>query len=359
MMEFKKIIEQFQVPESFISCAPYGEGHINDTYEVICEGRRYILQRMNHHVFQHPEQLMSNIVKVTEHLRKKILESGGDPMRETLTVIPTRDNKSYLLTEDGNYFRMYDFIEGAQTYQAVEKPIHFYNAAKAFGRFQKLLNDFPAAELYETIPDFHHTYKRFEALKAAIEMDKAGRKREVAGEIAFALEREKDTTILLEQIDNGKIPLRVTHNDTKFNNIMIDDKSGEGICVIDLDTVMPGSLLYDYGDSLRFGANSASEDEKDLSKVYLDLNLFEQFTKGFIEEMGDSLTKTEREYMPFSAKLMTFECGIRFLADYLNGDTYFKIHYPAQNLDRARTQFKLVEDMEKKLDIMKQIVALF
>ncbi len=356
-MEFKEIIEQFQVPETFISCEPYGEGHINDTYLVTCEGRKYILQRMNHHVFQHPEQLMSNIVKVTEHLKKKIVENGGDPLRETLTVIPTKDQKSFFVTPDGNYFRMYYFIEKAKTYQVVEKPVHFYNAAKAFGRFQKLLNDFPADELYETIPNFHHTQKRFEALKKAIAENKAGRKAEVESEIAFALEREKDVSVLVDLIAEKKIPLRVTHNDTKFNNIMIDDETNEGICVIDLDTVMPGSLLYDYGDSLRFGTNPVSEDEKDLSKVYMDVELFEQFSKGFIEEMGDTLTETERQFMPFSAKLMTFECGIRFLTDYLEGDHYFKIHYPEQNLDRTRTQFKLVADMEQKMEQMKEIVA--
>lgn len=356
-MEFKEIIEQFQVPETFISCEPYGEGHINDTYLVTCEGRKYILQRMNHHVFQHPEQLMSNIVKVTEHLKKKIVENGGDPLRETLTVIPTKDQKSFFVTPDGNYFRMYYFIEKAKTYQVVEKPVHFYNAAKAFGRFQKLLNDFPADELYETIPNFHHTQKRFEALKKAIAENKAGRKAEVESEIAFALEREKDVSVLVDLIAKKKIPLRVTHNDTKFNNIMIDDETNEGICVIDLDTVMPGSLLYDYGDSLRFGTNPVSEDEKDLSKVYMDVELFEQFSKGFIEEMGDTLTETERQFMPFSAKLMTFECGIRFLTDYLEGDHYFKIHYPEQNLDRTRTQFKLVADMEQKMEQMKEIVA--
>ncbi len=356
-MEFKEIVAQFQVPETFISCEPYGEGHINDTYLVTCEGKRYILQRMNHHVFQCPDQLMSNIMKVTEHLKKKIIENGGDPFRETLTVIPAKSKESYYVSPDGNYYRMYIFIEDAITYQTVEKPIHFYNAAQAFGKFQKLLNDFPAEELYETIPNFHHTLKRFEALKKAIAEDKAGRKAEVEAEIAFALEREKDAAVLVDLIADKKIPLRVTHNDTKFNNIMMDLTTDEGICVIDLDTVMPGSLLYDYGDSLRFGTNPASEDEKDLSKVYMDVELFEQFSKGFIEEMGETLTAAEREYMPFSAKLMTFECGIRFLTDYLEGDHYFKIHYPEQNLDRTRTQFKLVADMESKMELMKEIVA--
>jgi Ser/Thr protein kinase RdoA (MazF antagonist) len=299
---------------------------------------------------------MSNIVLVTEHLRKKIIENGGDPERETLTVMPTITGKSYYKTKNGYYFRMYIFIEGATTYQIVEQPEHFYNAAKSFGLFQKLLADFPAEKLYETIADFHNTKVRFENLKIAIKNDKVGRLKEVEAEIKFAYEREKDISIIIDAISAGKVPLRVTHNDTKYNNVMIDDLTGKGVCVIDLDTVMPGSLLYDYGDSLRFGTNPSEEDEKDLSKVYSDINLFEYFTKGYLEELKDTLTETEIELLPFSAKLMTFECGIRFLTDYLNGDTYFKIHRPEQNLDRCRTQFKLVADMEEKMEKMTEIV---
>lgn len=349
----KEIMSHFDV---VVEVGPYGDGHINDTYLSEMSSPRFILQRINHQVFKSPEQVMSNIVLVTKHLRKKIIENGGDPKRETLTLVPTIKGESFYKTEDGNYFRMYEFIEGAKTYQVVEKPEHFYNAARAFGKFQNLLADFPAEKLYETIENFHNTAIRFENLLTAIEENKANRLNEVEKEVAFALERKKDASVIVDLIDEGKIPLRVTHNDTKYNNVMIDDITGEAVCVIDLDTVMPGSLLYDYGDSLRFGTNPAAEDEKDLSKVYCDLNLFEHFTRGFVEELGTTLTQTEKDLLPFSAKLMTYECGIRFLTDYLNGDIYFKTHYPTQNLDRTRTQFKLVKDMEDKNEQMNEIV---
>ncbi len=349
----KEIIGKFDVTDG---ATPYGKGHINDTYlSNTCEPR-YILQRINHNVFKRPEDVMENIVHVTEHLRKKIIEEGGDPKRETLNLVKTLDGKPYFVTPEGDYFRMYEFIEGAQTYEIVEEPIHFYNAAKAFAKFQQRLADFPADKLHETIPNFHDTTVRFQQLKDAIANDKAGRLKDVQAEVEFALAREKDTAVIVDAIKEGTVPLRVTHNDTKYNNIMIDDETGLGICVIDLDTVMPGSLLYDYGDSLRFGTNPADEDEKDLSKVYCDLNLFEMFTKGYMEELRDVMTPREKELMPFSAKLMTYECGIRFLADYLNGDTYFKVKRPEHNLDRCRTQFKLVKDMEEKENLMKEIV---
>ncbi len=349
----KKIIGQFNVTDG---ATPYGKGHINDTYlSNACEPR-YILQRINHNVFKRPQDVMENIVHVTEHLRKKIEAEGGDPKRETLNLVRTHEGEPYYVTPEGDYFRMYEFIEGAQTYEIVEEPIHFYNAAKAFAKFQQRLADFPAEKLHETIPNFHDTTDRFRQLKEAIANDKAGRLKDVQAEVEFALAREKDASVIVDAIKEGTVPLRVTHNDTKYNNIMIDDETGLGICVIDLDTVMPGSLLYDYGDSLRFGTNPADEDEKDLSKVYCDLNLFEMFTKGYMEELKDVMTPREKELMPFAAKLMTYECGIRFLADYLNGDTYFKVKRPEHNLDRCRTQFKLVKDMEEKENLMKEIV---
>ncbi|MEG1442405.1 MAG: aminoglycoside phosphotransferase family protein, partial [Oscillospiraceae bacterium] len=324
----KEIVRQFDIIHDVL---PYGDGHINDTY-VVNTAKRFILQRINSDVFKRPDQVMSNIKLVTEHLRAKILACGGNPERETLTVIPTVDGKDFYKTEDGEYFRMYAFIEGARTYQIVEEPRHFYNAARAFGRFQKLLADFPATDLYETIPDFHNTPKRLENLKKAIKEDKMGRLSSVKAEVDFALAREKDTPLITDAIADGSVPLRVTHNDTKYNNVMIDDETGDAICVIDLDTVMPGSLLYDYGDSLRFGTNPSDEDERDLSLVYSDLNLFEHFTRGYLEELNDTLTDREVELLPMSAKLMTLECGMRFLTDYLEGDTYFKTHRDGQNL---------------------------
>ncbi|MBQ4516297.1 MAG: aminoglycoside phosphotransferase family protein, partial [Clostridia bacterium] len=248
------------------------------------------------------------------------------------------------------------YIEDSVAYQQVENKEQFYHAAKAFGKFQNQLAGFDASRLNETIPDFHNTRARFAQLKEAIKNDNAGRLKEVQAEVDFALARENMVGIVVDAIDKGEIPLRVTHNDTKLNNVLFDNKTDEAVCVIDLDTVMPGSMLYDYGDSIRFGASSGPEDEKDLDKIYCDLELFDAYTKGFLEELSDSITEKELDLLPFSARLMTYECGIRFLADYLNGDTYFKIHYPEQNLDRCRTQFKLVADMEAKDAQMIEIV---
>lgn len=336
--------------------SPYGNGHINDTY--IAESNpRYIMQKINNNVFKNPQQVMENIVNVTEHLKEKIAKNGGDIGRETLRVIKTVDGESLYKDEDGNFYRMYNFIENAVSYDAVEDPQQFTEAARAFGKFQNMLADFPADKLHETIPNFHDTRKRFENLKRAIAEDKAGRLASVKEEVEFALAREAEVGIIVDAIADGSVPLRVTHNDTKLNNVMLDIKTGEGVCVIDLDTVMPGSLLYDYGDALRFGASTGAEDETDLSKINFSLELFEAFTKGFLGEVGSKLTPRECELLPFGAKIMTYECGIRFLTDYLEGDTYFKIHREHHNLDRCRTQFKLVADMESKADEMHKIVA--
>lgn len=350
--QLSDIVKQFDIE---VSVESYGNGHINDTYIANSEPK-YILQRINSAIFKNPEQVMSNIVGVTEFLREKIIAAGGDPDRETLNVISTVDGKSFYESEDGNFFRMYKYVENALGYEKVESPEQFYQAARAFGRFQNMLADYPAEKLFETIPRFHDTEKRFADFEEAVANDLAGRKALVKDEIEFVLSRKADASVVLNGIKAGDIPLRVTHNDTKLNNVLLDSRTGEGVCVIDLDTVMPGSLLYDYGDALRFGASSGAEDEIDLDKIYFDLELFEAFTKGFIEEVRDSLTPAEIELLPFSAKLLTYECGMRFLGDYLNGDTYFKIHREHHNLDRARTQFKLVADIESKLDEMKKIV---
>lgn len=358
---FVDVIRNFAFEGSFVEAVPYGSGHINDTYAAYFKRpngkmHRYILQKINHKIFKDPPSLMKNIESITEHLRKKITASGGDPERETLNIIPTTSGRSFYVSETGEYWRGYVFIENAKTYDIVENPTHFYNGGKAFGRFQRLLSDFPVDQLSETIPNFHNTEKRFEALLEAIYKDPANRAVNVKDEIKFAIAREKDASELVNRLNSGMLPLRVTHNDTKFNNVMIDDKTGEGICVIDLDTVMPGLSLYDFGDSIRTGTNTGAEDERDLSRINMDLNLFESFTKGFLESTAGSLTPTELEYLPFAAKIMTFECGIRFLTDYLNGDTYFKVHREGHNLDRTRTQFKLVKDMEEKFERMYRIV---
>ena len=347
-----EIVRNFAID---VKVEAYGNGHINDTYIADSEPK-YILQRINHAIFKNPDQVMSNILGVTEYLREKIIADGGDPNRETLMVIKTKDGDSFYKTEDGNYYRMYNYVENAVSYEAVESPEQFYEAARAFGKFQNMLADYPAEKLYDTIPFFHDTVKRFGDFETAVANDAAGRRASVEKEIEFVLARKADASVVVDAIADGRVPLRVTHNDTKLNNVMLDKDTGKGVCVIDLDTVMPGSLLYDYGDALRFGASSGAEDEVDLDKIYFDLELFEAFTKGFIEEVGDKLTPTEIELLPFSAKLLTYECGMRFLGDYLNGDTYFKIHRENHNLDRARTQFKLVADIESKMEEMKKIV---
>lgn len=357
----EEAIAHFQYEGDLVSEGPYGSGHINDTFllafDVEGEGKRnVILQRMNNEVFSDPEGLMENIVGVTSYLRKKIIDDGGDPDRETLNVIPTVDGKDYYVDEAGDYWRSYKFITDATSYDKVEKPEHFYQSAVAFGHFQCMLADYPAETLHETIVGFHDTKARFATFKKVVEEDVMGRAASVEKEIQFVLEHEDVANYFSDLLAKGEIPLRVTHNDTKLNNIMIDNKTGKGICVIDLDTVMPGLAMNDFGDSIRFGASTAAEDEMDLSKVSCSMELFDLYAKGFIEGCDGKLTKREIELMPMGAKTMTFECGMRFLTDYLQGDTYFKVHREGHNLDRCRTQFKLVEDMEKKWYTMQEIV---
>ena len=340
-VDLNQIVQQFALPRSI---TPYGNGHINDTYCV--ETPRFILQRINTNIFKDPAGLMENIVNVTAFLREKIQAAGGDPDRETLTVIKTIDGNDYYKYDDNNVFRMYLFIENTKSIENDKTYDDLFEAGIGFGRFQKMLQDFPVEILHETIPDFHHTPKRVDALKQAIIENKAGRKDSVLPEIQFALEKAAFADKVIEGIKAGSIPMRVTHNDTKINNILFDDKTGKAVSVIDLDTVMPGSMLYDFGDALRMGGSTAAEDETDLSKVNFDAQAFASFAKGYISEMKDSLTDAELALLPFSVKLMTYECGIRFLTDYLNGDTYFKIHREHHNLDRARNQFKLVADLD-------------
>lgn len=357
----EKVAMQFALEGELKELSVFGNGHINDTLRAACEladGRtkRYIVQRMNDGIFKNPDELMENVMNVTSFLRKKIIAAGGDPDRETLNVIPTKDGKNYLTDENGDFWRCYIFIEDATSFDQVEKPEDFYNSAVAFGNFQRLLADYPAATLHETIKNFHNTVSRFADFKKAVEEDVAGRARDVQKEIQFVLDREADCHVICDALAKGELPLRVTHNDTKLNNIMIDNRTGKGLCVIDLDTVMPGSSLYDYGDSIRFGASTGAEDEQNLDLIWCDLELFEIYTKGYVEGCGGSLTETEIRMMPMGAKLMTLECGMRFLADHLQNDIYYKIHRENHNLDRARTQFKLVADMEAKWDEMNAIV---
>lgn len=354
-------IANFQYEGILVDERPYGSGHINDTFLLtfaIAEmGQiKVILQRMNTEVFTQPVELMENILGVTSYLRKKIIENGGDPERETLNVINTTEGLPYFIDSKGDYWRSYKFITDATSYDAVESADDFYQSAVSFGNFQRLLADYPAETLHETIKGFHDTKARFQVFKKAVEDDVMHRADSVRKEIQFVLDHEDVANCFWELQQKGEIPLRVTHNDTKLNNIMIDNKTGKGICVIDLDTVMPGLAMNDFGDSIRFGASTAAEDEQDLDKVWCDMDLFDIYTKGYIEGCGGKLTEREIELLPMGAKVMTFECGMRFLTDYLQGDTYFKIHREHQNLDRCRTQFKLVEDMEKKWYTMQEIV---
>jgi len=350
-IDLNKILKEFNL-ESEIG--RYGNGHINDTY--LTNSNKYILQRINTNIFKNPAKLMDNIEKVTEFLRGKIIAEGGDPSRETMRVMKTVNGGNYFKVDDDNVFRVYEFVRDTFTIESSKSYEDLFNAGVGFGHFQKMLSDFPASELFETIPDFHNTPKRVENLKRAIKEDKVGRAKLVQKEIEFALEHAKEASKVTDGIASGDILLRVTHNDTKINNILFDNATGKAICVIDLDTVMPGSILYDFGDALRMGGSTGAEDETDLSKVNFDNGAFEAFAKGFCSETMESMTEMEKELLPFSVKLLTYECGIRFLTDYLEGDTYFKIHRPEHNIDRARNQFKLVADLDKKEEELLKIV---
>lgn len=358
--DLKDICSHFSIEGTFIEAEPYGTGHINDTYASMYRTDsatvRYIHQRINHSIFKDVEKLMENIERVTAHVREKVTEQGGDPMRESLNLVPAEDGSSFFRDSGGNSWRTYKFIEGACTYDIIEKPMHVFNASAAFGSFQKMLSDLPGERLFETIPDFHNTKKRFRIFVQTLEKDPVNRARDVKNEIDFVLKREHEASVLVELLENGDVPERVTHNDTKFNNVMIDDETDEGICVIDLDTVMPGLVMYDFGDSVRIGASTALEDEKDLSKVHMDISLFEQLTGGYLRTAREFLTPPEIENLAFSAKLLTFECGMRFLTDHIDGDNYFKVHREGHNLDRCRTQFKMVHEMEEQMEDMESII---
>ena len=350
-VEIKEVLGQFQLERE---AASYGNGHINDTY--LATMPRYILQRINTSIFSDPDLLMENIDNVTGFLREKIAADGGNPDRGTLTIIPAKDGGRYYRLDEGNVFRMYRFVEGTKTIEDSKTLEDLYEAGAGFGHFQKLLADFPVGKLHETIRDFHHTPKRVRALEEAVRLDRVGRVGSVEREIAFALENASWADAVVKGMEEGRIPVRVTHNDTKINNILFDQVSGKAVCVIDLDTVMPGSMLYDFGDALRMGGSTGAEDEVDLDRVWFQVESFEAFAKGYLSEMKEALTEEERMLLPFSVKLMTYECGIRFLTDYLNGDTYFKIHREHHNLDRARNQFELVADIAGKEERLGEIV---
>ncbi|MHC4914470.1 MAG: phosphotransferase enzyme family protein [Planctomycetota bacterium] len=350
----------FQIDGKLLEAAPYGNGHINETYASVFETpegrRRFIHQRVNESIFKNVAGLMDNVERVTRHVGAKAEAAGLDPRRHALTLVPTREGKSWTRDAEGGPWRTYVFIEDAVTYETVEDLQHVENASEAFGEFQKQLADLPGGRLAETIPDFHNTRQRFANFKAAVERDASGRAGAVREEIDFVLAREEDCSRLVDMLERGELPERVTHNDTKLNNVMLDPDSGAAVCVIDLDTVMPGLTAYDFGDSIRIGASTAAEDERDLPKVSISLDMFERITRGYLRSAGGFLTPKEVEVLAFSGKLLTLECGSRFLADHLDGDVYFRIHRDGHNLDRCRTQFKMVADMEEKMDDMEAIV---
>ncbi len=349
------VASQFEITGEFIGATAYGNGHINDTWCVAfrqaCVPVQYILQRINRNVFTNPIALMENIERVTSHLAAEVSDQP-DCGRRVLTLIPACDGRAWHMDQEGNCWRAWHFIENARTYDAVESTAQAYQAAKAFGQFQKMLIGMPAPRLHDTIPDFHHTPKRFTALERAIALDLANRAILAKPEIEFALTRKSITSVLID----ANLPERITHNDTKFNNVLIDDDTGEGICVIDLDTVMPGLALHDFGDMVRTATSQANEDERDLSRVSMQISMFEALLRGYLASAGSFLSKAEKQYLAFSGKLITFEQGIRFLTDYLGRDTYYKVHRDGHNLDRCRTQFKLVESIERQEERMEQLV---
>ncbi len=357
----QEVLGAFDFGAPVVGALRYGQGHINDTFVVHTQPedhpcRPFILQRMSAAAFKQPEQLMENIIGVTDYLGRQIEAAGGDRSREAMEVLRPKNGQSYYTDSQGGAWRVYPFVEGTVCCQFAETPELFAASGRAFGRFQRLLKDYPAQTLHETIPHVHDTEDRLRKFKAALEADPLDRARDCGPEIRFVLDREADCSVALDAMREGKLPVRVTHNDTKLNNVLLDEKTREGVCVIDLDTVMPGLVLYDFGDSIRFGANHCAEDETDLSKVDLDTELFAVYTAAFLEGVGGALTNTEIEYLPWGAKLMTLECGIRFLTDYIEGDHYFHISREGHNLDRCRTQFKLVEDMEARWDELTAIV---
>lgn len=354
--DVRAVAREFLIHGEFASAAPYGSGHINDTYCVIFDQAgtrvRFIFQRINHVVFKNPVALMENVHRVTTHLEAK-LAGTPDASRRVLRLVPARDGKPYYRDAEGSHWRVYLFVEQARTYDAVETPRQAFEAAKAFGQFQKLLTDLPAPRLHDTIPDFHHTPRRFERLERAIAADTVNRAKLAEAEIKFVLARKEITGILLA----AGLPERVTHNDTKLNNVMLDDTTGEGVCVIDLDTVMPGLALYDFGDMVRTTTSPAKEDELDLTQVRMQFPMFEALVRGYLATAAEFLTPAEKKFLPFAGQLITFEIGLRFLTDFLEGDVYFKVRRENHNLDRCRTQFKLVESIKEQEEQMHKLVA--
>ena len=363
MNSIQHLLERFDLPEGAKTVAPFGNGHINSTFLITVEGveEKYILQRINSYVFIRPKEVMENMIHVTEYLQNRIREEGGDPDRETIRLIRSVSGDPWVEDEEGEIWRVMLCVPDTESPQLPDDLGILEECGKAFGCFTRRLNDYPVTSLYETIHAFHDTPARLRQLEDAASADACGRLKDVAEEMAFAREREAETHILTDAYAAGQLPLRVTHNDTKVNNVLLDRETGKAVCVVDLDTVMPGLLAYDFGDAIRVGACSAEEDERDLSIIHLELLKFKAFARGFLKELKGTLSEEELLSLEAGARLMTFENGMRFLADHLNGDKYFKIHRPGQNLDRARAQFALLADMERHqkemTDLLKELYA--
>jgi Ser/Thr protein kinase RdoA (MazF antagonist) len=359
MNELQIVTGNFVFRGTILSVYPYGSGHINDTYKVETvepECKNYILQRINHKIFKNVPGLIDNIDRVTRHIRMKLENTpGSDPDRQGLTLIPTQEGKVFYQDQDGNFWRMYIFIEDNRSYDIVDTPEKAFEGGRMFGKFQSMIADLPGGPLHETIPNFHNIDMRLETLRQTIERDPAGRAALVSAEAAFVWDRAQEMGTILHLGQQGLIPQRITHNDTKFNNVLLD-QNDQGLCVIDLDTVMPGYVHYDFGDSIRTSTNTGAEDDADLSRVEMDINLFEAYTKGFLQETRSTLTPLELEYLPLAGKLFPYIIGVRFLTDYVDGDNYFKIKHEHHNLQRARAQFKLLQSMEGQFEAMKEIV---
>ncbi|MBG0861020.1 MAG: aminoglycoside phosphotransferase family protein [Bacteroidales bacterium] len=357
--DLKKIYDAFTADGTFLSGEPYGSGHIHDTFRVETAEKlkdNYILQRLNNRIFKNIPELQNNIERVTGHLNLKLRSvPGSNVKRECLTLIPAKDGKSWITDDEGNFWRMYIFISDHRSYNIVDSPGKAYEGGKAIGRFQAMLADLPGKPLHETIPNFHDIEKRLDAFIHTVKADPEGRVQKVGKEIDAVLKRAEEMKIILKLGREGKIPLRITHNDTKFNNILLDNND-KALCVIDLDTVMPGYVHYDFGDAIRTAANIAAEDEKELSKVKMDIRFFEAYARGYLSETRDTLNQVEKEYLAFAPRLITYTIAVRFLTDYIDGDHYFKIHHEHHNLQRARAQFKLVESMEEQYGLMREII---
>lgn len=359
--QLQHISKQFQIYGEILRAEACKIGHINETY-IATYGQggipvRYVHQKINKNVFLKPNEVMDNIMRVTNHIRHHLEESAErEVTRKVITVIPTRSGNPFYQDQNGDYWRTFLFVENVRSYESVESVEQATEAGRGFGKFQKCLVDLQGDRLHETIPYFHHTRQRFEAFRAAVNADKYRRAEHATREIEFALARENIVDVLLQALGNGEIPERITHNDTKFNNVLLDVRTGKAMCVVDLDTVMPGLSLYDFGDMVRTTTSPTLEDEKDLNRVEMRLEMFEALAQGFLNEVGNQLSPAEIRYVPFSGKLMAFTIGLRFLTDYLSGDFYFRVHRPGHNLDRARTQFKLVESIERQEKQMEQAV---